>query len=311
LKSTNAQLTLSSSPSASVHRIRKLQRDRLASSAPSPLLDPLVSATYEKSKEMTARFESGSECGICCGEDPECICTICNCGNHRCPPCVVSVPYPDLKTEYQKKFKPWDGTDNRYRRPQDKPFSAPAAPDHWKTTNSNYKGHPIEPRSRPPKDPLSSSLPFEGVSTYRENFVPKEWDPKDAKKRLEAGPMLPFTGNTEHRTAYKGKPGDAASPFSELHKVPDTGPFLDSTEHKDAYQGRPNDAEPRKPSKAVPYKYGPNRNLKTGYQEDYPGHPGQLCPARLLRPKKPAHDCHHHFHFTGQFNSVGDPLYVG
>eukprot|EP01084_Bolivina_argentea_P115888 206004_1 len=100
----------------SKHRIRQLQNSGASPIRGGPLFDPITVGVLEKAQALNDKFASSSVCSICCGEDPECICTICNCGNHRCPQHWHHVPYPNIKTEYQKKYPEWPLDDNRFRR---------------------------------------------------------------------------------------------------------------------------------------------------------------------------------------------------
>jgi len=214
------------------------------------------------------------------------------------------VPYPNLKSEYQKKFKPFPFDDNRYRAPERKPFHGPA----YKPAPAKYPAHPPQQRQQKLQEAPLRPLPFDGTTTYKDNFIPREIDPKDPKKPQEAKPSLPFTGNTEYRKAFDGKEGAPAEPVRPLNKPAESGPFNGSTEHRDQYQGRPGPLE--KPTKEpFQYDYGPPRDLQSS-KDMFPRHKGVLCPARLLKHKKPHEDCHMHFHFSGQFNELGDPLYV-
>eukprot|EP01084_Bolivina_argentea_P115887 206003_1 len=184
----------------------------------------------------------------------------------------------------------------------------PAHPDQWRKTNDEFKKHPIEPRKKRPQDGARRSMPFDGSSRYRDEFVPKDAESPREKKKAVADPQLPFTGDTEHRRAFKGKPGDASDPIRPEDKVLESGPFEGDTEHRDKFRGLPTVLD-RPTKQSEPWEYGPPRDLKSRNQSDYVPHKLLLCPARLLKVKKPARDGHCHFHPTGQHNTLGDPLY--
>eukprot|EP01002_Notosolenus_urceolatus_P003598 NODE_1951_length_1241_cov_171.628356_g1619_i0.p1 GENE.NODE_1951_length_1241_cov_171.628356_g1619_i0~~NODE_1951_length_1241_cov_171.628356_g1619_i0.p1 ORF type:complete len:331 (+),score=76.91 NODE_1951_length_1241_cov_171.628356_g1619_i0:77-1069(+) len=251
-------------------------------------------------------LKSGSECSVCCGDNPECICTVCICGCHRCPPVTNTKPFNGL-SEYQKKFKPWEAGGDRYRRKPGKPLHTKAAPGAWNTSNSMVP-HPPQARAQREKDTANPRLPFDGTSHYRDSFIPKEIEEKSPKDRKKADAQLPFDGTTEQRKAFQGFNGKPADPCSPPNKPLDATPFLGTTENRDEFQGRPTELERRKKDKES-WEYGPPRDLNSSYRDNYDGKTGYLCPARLLKSKKHAHDGHLHFHFTGQYNTLGDPLY--
>eukprot|EP01013_Petalomonas_cantuscygni_P014368 TRINITY_DN2945_c0_g1_i1.p1 TRINITY_DN2945_c0_g1~~TRINITY_DN2945_c0_g1_i1.p1 ORF type:complete len:398 (+),score=36.06 TRINITY_DN2945_c0_g1_i1:98-1291(+) len=270
--------------------------------------DPAAKAFYEKGKHAEHRmFYSQSECGDCCGHEPECMCTICVCGNHRCPPVLRHIPYPNLKSEYRKKYPGWDRFPDKVRPKHRGPFNPAPVPGmydrrQWATPDGQTRARPLPDGGRP-------QLPFEGQTEYKDAFVPKRPDDPTATSPERTLDPVPFAGTTEHRAAFQGDAADPAKPILPSDPPFETGPFKGDTEHRTRYLGRQGDGARKGRPAADPWKKGPPRDLSTSYQGDYLPHRGQLCPARLLARKKPGQDDHMHYHFTGQFNQLGDPLY--
>jgi hypothetical protein len=170
--------------------------------------------------------------------------------------------------------------------------------------------HPPQDKVKRPGDTRSIPLPFDGTSAYRDHYVPKEGEDREKRAPETLGPMLPFKGDTEYRRGFQGKPGGPSDPIKQVDRALDSGPFMGDTEYGDAYLGKPTDIHRPVKSKE-PWEYGPDRDLKSGYQQDFPWNKIDLCPARILKPKKPnKRDGHCHYHPTGQHNCLGDPLYV-
>lgn len=271
--------------------------------------DPKAKEFYEKGKAAEHRmFYSQSECGDMCGHEPECMCTICLCGNHRCPEPLRHVPYGDLKSEYTKRFPGWDAFPARQKGKQSSAFKPTPVPGMYE----RKAAMPAEavPRARPLPDQRRPQLPFEGQTEYKDTFVPKQ--PDERWQRLRDHPMAPiaFDAVTEHRTMYDGTPGEPAKPLKQGEVPFDNGPFQGLTEYDDRYRGEPGAAQKGKKAAPKPWAKGPARQLKSQYQDEYTGNGGLLCPARLLPQKKPGKDAHMHYYFTGQFNRLGDPLYI-
>lgn len=272
--------------------------------------DPKAKEFYERGKAAEQRmFYSQSECGDICGHEPECMCTICICGNHRCPEPLRHVPYGELKSEYAKRFPGWEKAFPRRHKGKVmaafKPTPVPGMYDRKSAAPAE-----AVPRARPLPDQRRPQLPFEGQTEYKDSFVPKQ--PDERWEKLKDYPMdpIPFDANTESRAMFDGTPGEPAKPLKAGEEPFERGPFKGVSEYDDRFRGEGGDGKRRGPPQAKPWVKGPPRVLRSQYRDEYTGDGGLLCPARLLPQKKPGKDAHMHYHFTGQFNKLGDPLYV-
>lgn len=253
-------------------------------------------------------FYSQSECGDVCGHEPECMCTICICGNHRCPEPLRHVPYGELESEYRKKYPGWDAFPRRHKGKPSAAFKPTPVPGMY--DRKAAQAAEAAPRMRPLPDQRRPQLPFEGQTEYKDTFVPKQ--PDERWPRMKDHPMEPigFDATTEQRAMYDGTPGNPAKPHKTGETPFEEGKFQGDSEYDDRYKGAKGDARRRGPNQAKKWEKGAPRDLRSQYRDEYTGDRGLLCPARLLPQKKPGLDAHMHYKFTGQYNRIGDPMYV-
>lgn len=305
LPTLSRSLPLASSTGARL--AAKEARDALKSL---PALPAESQPLYDLGRSRVRSGAPPSECGLCCGEDPECICTICICGMHRCPMRAIHMPYGPLGTEYTTRYPRWPGAPREPPRAPREPHRPRAAPGAYEPSSRAFKGGPGAERARAPPDSTGVKLPFRSTTTYRDTYVPKgAGDGRERPDRSQLPPRAPFAGTTEYRAGYQGVPGDAAAPVEPVDKALESGPFDPHTEYRDRYVGKPGRVE-RRPRETEPWSYGPRRDLESAYRRDYVPQKALLCPARLLKPKRPVDDEHQHFHPTGTVNLMGDTLYV-
>lgn len=106
---------------------------------------------------------------------PDCLCTICTCGAHRCPPDRLQGRYTNLKSEHQAQFT---GQYVPPTRPQKEKYVHQNRPFVATTTNQDdycYWGaaaprQPAEGARRVNDVFGNSNLPFEGVTTNQHDF---------------------------------------------------------------------------------------------------------------------------------------------
>lgn len=113
----------------------------------------------------------------------DCLCTICNCGAHRCPPDRVQGRYKNIKSEQQAQFT------GQYLPPQrvaKEAYVHQHRPFEGTTTNQadfKYWGNaaPRQPAeaARRNNGVLNNDLPFQGVTTNQHDF--RRWNAKPAQ----------------------------------------------------------------------------------------------------------------------------------
>lgn len=243
--------------------------------------DPKAKEFYERGKAAEHRmFYSQSECGDLCGHEPECMCTICICGNHRCPEPLRHVPYGDLRSEYSKRFPGWDTYPTRQKGKVSGAFRPTPVPGMY----DRKTAAPAEaaPRARPLPDQRRPQLPFEGQTEYKDTYIPKQPDERWQQLKDIVVDPIPFEATTEHRTMFDGTPAEPAKPVKHGETPFERGPFQGVSEYDHRYDGQP--GQLRRPAQQQPRKWtkGPPRSLKSQYQDEYTGNGGLLCPARSV-----------------------------
>jgi len=115
----------------------------------------------------------------------DCICTICNCGAHKCPPDRVQGKYDNLKSSYMADFKGAYAPPERPSRPQ-----YVHKPRRFTGTTTNqadfcYKGVPERRQlvRLADNDLGAAGLPFEGITTNQHDF--RKWQSNPAQPALK------------------------------------------------------------------------------------------------------------------------------
>lgn len=120
--------------------------------------------------------------------DEDCLCTICNCGAHRCPPDRIQGHYNNLRTEHQSQFQ------GEYIPPPKAPkkvYVHQPRPFEGNTTHQedyrNWRGAvPRKPAeaARRNNGVFNNNLPFDGVTTNQYDF--RRWNSAPAKLAKQA-----------------------------------------------------------------------------------------------------------------------------
>lgn len=135
--------------------------------------------------EAEARRLSRGGHGSTVPHPPECICTICTCGAHKCPPDRVQGRYHNLKSSYMEDFRGEYQQPERINRPQ---YIHRPRPFEGTTTNQEdfaYRGMPERRKLAVLKDNGlgGQGLPFEGVTTNQHDF--RKWNSRPAEPTIK------------------------------------------------------------------------------------------------------------------------------
>jgi len=234
----------------------------------------------------------------------ECICTICECGQHACPVQRASVKfvggsryredYPGHPASRVAAKGSTAGTAGEVL------FPANAAEEYISQYDRDYIPLASEPRtSMKPTAASVSKCPFSGTTTYGEMLSPPKSTKRPALMRPMASvkPRIPFEGTTtmmELFPAYSSyRPSESlAPPPAKLSMKP----FEGRTTYKATYESREQLLPTKRMVPITKYEYGPPRNLETEHRVAYTEKKATYCPVFDLLPQKPSvHTGHVHY----------------
>lgn len=216
---------------------------------------------------------------------PECICTICECGQHKCPPDRLSGKYNNLQTSYMSDFK---GAYAPPSRPVKAQYIHRPRPFSGTTTNQedyNYKGMPQRRASSKVKDNGLGSIgvKFEGETTNHHDF--QRWNGRPAVAVQRAGLRAEVPDDRDFRTEFATQFTFPVGGARRRSRAPVSGnfnsiPFSAVTTNQDDFKQWKHE-----PSAMFvrQQKYQPrdeDREFSTECRSEYTKKPLDYCPAR-------------------------------
>jgi len=224
----------------------------------------------------------------------DCICTICNCGAHKCPPDRVQGKYTNLKSSYMDDFK---GTYCETSRPKRQQYVHKPRPFIGSTTNQDdfaYKGTPQRRQPTILKDNNlgNRGLRFEGTTTNQHDF-PK-WDNIKQREIMKPGgnaSTIPDDRNfqSESSSQYDNKGRSVRRSRAPQRNAPARVPFEGQTTNQSDFKfwnARPTESFQRQ------LKYRPraeDRDFVTEGRSEFTDKKGEYCPAvHVAVTSKPA-----------------------
>lgn len=214
----------------------------------------------------------------------DCICTICKCGAHKCPPDRVQGRYKNLQSSYMHDFQGDYVAPERVTRPQfvhkPRPF------DGVTTSQQDYQYQGNQPRRKlclkADNGLGSQGLPFEGLTTNQHDY--RKWNSKPAEpaiKQNSRANILPDGRNfeTEFSGQFVPKGGaqrrNRAPTNARTASVPFEGETTAQADFKE-WNSRPAMSFQHIPS----YRPRPDdRNFLTEGRAEYNEKPFDVCPA--------------------------------
>jgi hypothetical protein len=214
----------------------------------------------------------------------ECICTICNCGAHKCPPDRVQGRYNNLKSSYMDDFK---GAYCEPSRPKRQQYVHKPRPFVGSTTNQEdfaYKGVPERRKPVLLKDNNlgNRGLRFEGTTTNQHDF-PK-WD------NIKARPIMKPDGranvvpddrdfSSESHSHFNNKGHAVRRSRAPVHNQSANVPFEGITTNQADFKfwnSRPTESFQRQ----MQYRPRPeDRDFKTEGRDEYTNKKRDYCPS--------------------------------
>jgi len=252
---------------------------------------------------LSATSTAGPSAAVDHAED--CICTICTCGKHACPPTPRSTHYPttlssEARSSYSGRFEPAV----RAQRPDTwKPRNVPFEGES--TTRTDFKDYGIVPRSQARRTAADlmdtgvgrSHVPFDDTTTHKSDFPAHPLGTRQPAKPLQAN--LSTLGPddrdfaTEGRTCYvphalqsrQARPPEQARPSL---------PFVGTTTNKSDFAPHPN-ARPSQPTmRHHGFESGPDdRDFTTENRKNFTRPPASPpCPAITVATASKPHSGH-------------------
>lgn len=213
-----------------------------------------------------------------------CICSVCNCGAHKCPPTPLGGNHEDLQTMYRQSFT---GQVAPVERPRPRDRSIVSLPfDATSTTRQDFKWPaPHSPtKSAQHAAALSRSLPFEGTSTQRQDFPKWSAPPAKSAKAPESPLAQPENRDfqSEARASFATRGGRPAPSAAPKQTIPVQLPFeAVSTHHADFQQWQSRPPHPIRHDKGA-MAMREDRDFSTESRKQYDRKAAQTCPARAV-----------------------------
>eukprot|EP00163_Fabomonas_tropica_P014399 TRINITY_DN2623_c0_g1_i1.p1 TRINITY_DN2623_c0_g1~~TRINITY_DN2623_c0_g1_i1.p1 ORF type:complete len:272 (+),score=45.52 TRINITY_DN2623_c0_g1_i1:360-1175(+) len=238
--------------------------------------------------------------------DLNCVCDVCTCGRHRCPPSAPKERHYDpslLQTTNQRDLKEWPLNPSE-------PFQPPAqlSPSGKFMGQTAYQSAftppPADGYARQPAVEAAGGppqRPFVGKSTYDRDFTEHDGDGRMPvqgsavhlqRHHGEGIPSGPFMGETTYKHEFVPKEGMRSDPLMVDPDERPSLPFNGNTTYNRDYPGY--DAEAT-PALAHGERYTPNTapfNDHTSYRDNYTGAQPEPCPATALSARPPSPDGH-------------------
>lgn len=219
----------------------------------------------------------------------ECICTICTCGTHRCPPDRVQGKYDNLKTSYMDSYRgdmvPVERVARRQYVHKTRPFEGIT------TAQSDYKwdGLPVKRElataARMDNGIGTTNLPFEGTTTHKSDF--QKWNVRPSASAR--GPQQRLSNmpddrdfSTEFRGKYDPKPLSMRTSKAPQERQNQSLPFEGTTTHQSDFQkwdARP----PRSFYRSAGYRARPDdRDFLSENRGEFTEKEFDVCPAKQV-----------------------------
>lgn len=241
----------------------------------------------------------------------KCVCFICTCGKHHCPPAYRTNTTPlDASTHYSDTYKAHEvGCYPERVKVSSTYVGTRAPPGHFDTTNKAHYEAPevkhhtqnfsekMERSTRANHKPAARET-FDHTSIQRQDYPWHNPSPTMPIRPSVASPISagPFMGMTTSKDTYQGwKPGpEAYERASHAGRNATHTPFAnDPTDFSTSYSGQY--VEHVVPEKAAPkqkatYSYGSPRTgqFQTSTKLSYTGEQNPVCPAHKLQPRPPS-----------------------
>jgi hypothetical protein len=219
------------------------------------------------------------------GHPDECICTICSCGAHKCPPDRMQGRYHNLKSSYMQDFTgeyqaPTRADKRQHYVHKPRPF------DGVTTNQSDYKGWGPQAVRKPCKladNGLGSQgLPFEGSTTSQHDY--RRWNARPAEptiKQNSRANILPDDRDwkTEFSGQFLPKGGAKRRSRAPVDRRTSSLPFEGISTSQADFKGWK--LEPNKAYQTTQaYKPRPDdRDFLTEGRSEYTEKPFDYCPA--------------------------------
>lgn len=242
----------------------------------------------------------------------KCVCFICTCGKHHCPPAFRPNPTPlDANTHYSDTYKAHETGCYPERVVVSSTYvGTRSAPGHFDTTHkANYVAPEVKHHSQNFSEKMERSTRanmkqpaarevFDHTSVQRQDYPWHSPSPAmpirpSAESPISAGP---FYGVTTTKDTYQGwKPTpDAYQRTSNAGRNSAHTPFSnDAVEFNTSYSGQ--FVEHAMPQRSAPkpkaaYSYGTPRTgqFQTSNQLNFTGQQNPVCPAHKLPPRPPS-----------------------
>ncbi|KRX09639.1 hypothetical protein PPERSA_09309 [Pseudocohnilembus persalinus] len=226
--------------------------------------------------------------------DNKCVCEICTCGHHHCPPHMRAQPtgtsvfkndYVPFKIQKEPSFNKQPQYKQRGYNPN----------DLKSIYNQDFdKKKPQLERVNRVQQPAIIQLPFAKGSEYNNSYVPHQYDGRQRPvEKQQPMPSMPFNQNTTYNNDFKNfdnKP-DRSHKQKQQQQYPPGYSFNGNTTYKDNFNKHPFD--PVKPTLSIHGKPSTTNNPFDGstiYNNSYKKYPGaydkHICPVEEL-PQRP------------------------
>ncbi|KAJ7568276.1 hypothetical protein O6H91_01G025700 [Diphasiastrum complanatum] len=207
-----------------------------------------------------------------------CMCTLCTCGQHKCPPkrdLGASGFPPDRKSEYIQKYPAWPLAARKAHKPPPAPINE--APFSGLTTyHVDFEKKKIPQRQRhvPSGKTLENCIPSgeltDAVSEYATRFTKFPVQPRHPHQKppVQAN-SAPFDDRTTNKCDYKQWPLVIRAPTKQAENSKSDGVFDDITTYKVAFWDKSKNLKPfRRTEKPKLVETGPFHGTTT-HAADY------------------------------------------
>ncbi|EGR31472.1 hypothetical protein IMG5_108850 [Ichthyophthirius multifiliis] len=239
-----------------------------------------------KSQQKQPKQKRISVAGHHYGHDNQCVCQICTCKKHYCPPkgpdYAPGILKSTMKNDYEKyNLNPEDPTKRSSKKQY---YQTNYDPEILKTTNQQaytpFNPQPVQRIAKSQNNDNQIKIPFNGESTYKSNYQKANtnlYSNPQVSKQVNEKPHIPFNASTTYKDNFDKNASinnyNNNGPFPSQQKQTNTNinlPFNGHSTYKQEYQkynihpdNNENKQNMKKSQQQVPF-YG-----QSSYKEDY------------------------------------------
>ncbi|EAR82987.1 STOP protein (macronuclear) [Tetrahymena thermophila SB210] len=210
----------------------------------------------------------------------KCVCEICTCNKHRCPPKPMSYAPDIIKSTFKNDYPAYDINKEPVKKSGHKYAPTNYSPDLIKSNYQNdYTPHKVSPPQKREQNPyINSNTPFNGDTEYKVSYIKNDVPPAQPYKHNVNKNQynVPFNANSTYQECYKGHEGHRPD-----HNIPkylsQTGnnthvPFNGTSTYKQEYIQHDIPRTENSGKKSNTYHNSTPFDGKTSYQQDYIKH---------------------------------------